>query len=90
LIGDIFKNLEERGDIEGAEKLLVILRDAGHVSTMIYNSLLRTYAKAGKMPVIIEERMQKDNVELDDETHKLIQTTSTMCVSEVSSLPVLK
>ncbi|KAL9394770.1 hypothetical protein Peur_014055 [Populus x canadensis] len=90
LIGDIFKNLEERGDIEGAEQLLVILRDAGHVSTMIYNSLLRTYAKAGKMPVIIEERMQKDNVELDDETHKLIQTTSTMCVSEVSSLPILK
>ncbi|KAJ6352432.1 hypothetical protein OIU76_001627 [Salix suchowensis] len=90
LIGDIFKNLEERGDIEGAEQLLVTLRDAGHVSTMIYNSLLRTYAKAGKMPVIIEERMQKDNVELDDETHKLIRTTSTMCVSEVSSLPILK
>ncbi|KAJ6773902.1 hypothetical protein OIU79_017365 [Salix purpurea] len=90
LIGDIFKNLEERGDIEGAEQLLVILRDAGHVSTMIYNSLLRTYAKAGKMPVIIEERMQKDNVELDDKTHKLIRTTSTMCVSEVSSLPILK
>ncbi|KDP21467.1 hypothetical protein JCGZ_21938 [Jatropha curcas] len=85
LVGEIFKNLEERGDVEGAEEFLVMLRNAGHVSTEIYNSLLRTYAKAGVMPLIIAERMGKDNVELNEETHRLIQTTSNMCVSEVSS-----
>lgn len=85
LITEIFKYLEEQGNIKGAEQLLVILRDVGHVSTVVYNSVLRTYVKAGKMPLIIKERMKKDNVGLDEETRKLIQTTSTMCVSEVSS-----
>lgn len=85
LIREVFKNLEEKGNVEEAEELLVILRDAGHVSTEIYNSVLRTYENAGKMPLIIAERMKKDNVELDEETHRLIQITSSMCVSEVSS-----
>lgn len=85
LIREVFKNLEEQGNIEGAEQFLVILRDVGYVSTVVYNSLLRTYAKAGKMPLIVAERMKKDNVELDEETHKLIETTSNMCVSEASS-----
>ncbi|KAK9281555.1 hypothetical protein L1049_004458 [Liquidambar formosana] len=85
LIREVFKKLEEQGDIEGAEQLLVTLRNAGHLSTEIYNLLLQTYAKAGKMPLVIAERMKKDNVELDEETYKLIKITSKMCVSEVSS-----
>lgn len=85
LVRGVYENLEEQGNIEGAENLLVILRKAGHVSTEIYNWLLRTYAKAGKMPLIVAERMKKDKVELDEETHKLIKETSKMCVSEVSS-----
>ncbi|XVF72420.1 hypothetical protein PTKIN_Ptkin12aG0119900 [Pterospermum kingtungense] len=85
LVGEVFKKLEELGDTEGVEKLLVTLRNAGHVSTKVYNSLLRAYAKAGKMPLIVAERMQKDNVPLDEETHELIKLTSKMRVSEVSS-----
>ncbi|XP_007050629.2 PREDICTED: pentatricopeptide repeat-containing protein At4g02820, mitochondrial [Theobroma cacao] len=85
LVGEVFKKLEELGNTEGVEKLLVILRNAGHVSTKVYNSLLRAYAKAGKMPLIVAERMRKDNVPLDEETHELINLTSKMCVSEVSS-----
>lgn len=85
LVGEVFKKLEELGDTDRVEKLLVILRNAGHVSTKVYNSLLRAYAKAGKMPLIVAERMQKDNVALDEETHELIKLTSKMCVSEVSS-----
>lgn len=85
LVREVFNKLEDLGDTEDAEKLLVILRDAGHVSTKVYNSLLRVYAKAGKMPLIVAERMQKDNVRLDEETHKLIKLTSKMRVTEVSS-----
>lgn len=85
LVREVYKNLEEQGNIEGAEKVLVILRKAGHVSTEIYNWLLRAYAKAGKMPLIVEEWMKKDKVEMDEETHRLIKETSKMCVSEVSS-----
>ncbi|KAH0978418.1 hypothetical protein GBA52_028137 [Prunus armeniaca] len=86
LIGEVFNRLKEEGNIQGAEELLVFLRNAGHVSTEIYNSLLRTYAEAGKMPLIVAERMEKDNVQLDEETRRLIKLTSTMCVSEVPSI----
>lgn len=85
LVREVFKLIEEQGNVEGAEKLLDVLRNAGHVSTRIYNSLLRTYAKADKMPLLVEERMEKDNVQLDEETRDLIKITSKMCVSEVSS-----
>lgn len=86
LVKEVCKKLKEDGNTDGAENLLVILRKAGHLSTEVYNSLLRTYAKAGKMPLIVEERMKRDNIALDEETHKLIKATSQMCVSEVSSI----
>ncbi|TQD99315.1 hypothetical protein C1H46_015104 [Malus baccata] len=86
LIGEVFNRLKEEGDIQGAEELLAFLRNAGHVSTEIYNSLIRIYAEAGKMPLVIAERMEKDNVQLDDETRKLIKITSKMCVSDISSI----
>lgn len=86
LVKEVCQKLEEDGNTDGAEKLLVILRKAGHLSTERYNSLLRTYAKAGKMPLIVEERMKKDDVPLDKETHKLIKATSQMRVADVSSI----
>ncbi|KAK4848680.1 hypothetical protein QYF36_016033 [Acer negundo] len=89
LVKEVFKKLEEQGNIEGAEQMLVVLQNAGHVTTEIYNLLLRTYANAGKMPPIIAERMKKDDVELDSDTHMLIERTSKMCVSEVSKLEQL-
>ncbi|KAF2314884.1 hypothetical protein GH714_037054 [Hevea brasiliensis] len=85
LVREVFKNLEEKGIVEEAEEFLVMLQKAGHVSTEIYNSVLRTYKNAGKMPLIVAERMKKDNVDLDEETHRLLKATCSMCVSEVSS-----
>ncbi|GAB2281184.1 hypothetical protein Dimus_015788 [Dionaea muscipula] len=85
IIKEMYKNLEEMGNIDGAEKLLVILRKAAYVTTEIYNVLLRTYAKAGKMPLLVAERMKEDKVELDEETSELMRLTSKMCVGEVSS-----
>lgn len=85
LIHAVFKLLGEQENIEGAEEMLSVLRNAGYVTTEIYNMLLRTYAKAGKMPPIIEERMMNDNVLPDEETRELIRLTSTMCVADVSS-----
>ncbi|TYJ03106.1 hypothetical protein E1A91_A12G005500v1 [Gossypium mustelinum] len=78
LVGEVLKQLEELGDTEGLEKLLVILRNAGRLSTMVYNSLLRGYANAGKMPLVVAERMEKDSVPMDEETHELLRLTSKM------------
>ncbi|KAK7344494.1 hypothetical protein VNO77_14156 [Canavalia gladiata] len=86
LIEEAFKIINERAHTEGAEQLLVILRNAGHVNTDIYNLFLKTYATAGKMPLIVTERMRKDNVKLDEETQRLLDVTSKMCVSDVSRM----
>ncbi|XP_024982333.1 pentatricopeptide repeat-containing protein At4g02820, mitochondrial [Cynara cardunculus var. scolymus] len=85
IVEKVYGMVEEHGNVEGAEELLTVLRNAGHVSTEIYNLLLRTYAKAGKMPIIVAERMKKDNVPLNEETHELIKITSKLCVSDVST-----
>ncbi|KAF9606422.1 hypothetical protein IFM89_025111 [Coptis chinensis] len=86
IIREVFHNLSKQRDVEGAEKLLVILREAGHVTTEIYNALLRTYEKAGKMPLIVAERMKKDTVDLNEETQELIKLTSKFCVADASSV----
>ncbi|KAM5563753.1 pentatricopeptide repeat-containing protein [Rosa sericea] len=86
LIAEVFGRLNEEGSVEEAEELVVFLRNAGHVSTETYNSLLRTYAQAGTMPLLVEERMKKDNVELNKETRSLIKRISKNCASEVPSL----
>ncbi|KAK9070111.1 hypothetical protein SSX86_010510 [Deinandra increscens subsp. villosa] len=85
IVQEVYGLLEENGDVEGAEELLARLRDAGFVSTELYNLLLKVYVKAGKMPLIVGERMKKDKVLLDEETRQLIKVTSQMCVSEVST-----
>jgi hypothetical protein len=86
LVQEAFTVIQEQAHVEGAEQLLVILRDAGHVNTNIYNQFLKIYAAAGKMPLIVAERMKKDNVQLDEETHRLLDLTSKMCVSDVSGI----
>ncbi|GAB2262641.1 hypothetical protein Droror1_Dr00003638 [Drosera rotundifolia] len=86
IIVEMFKNLNKDCDVEGGEKLLVILRKkAGYVTTEIYNMLLRIYVSAGKMPLVVAERMRDDKVELDEETIVLIRLTSKMCIAGVSS-----
>ena len=85
LLKAVCKELEEQGHVKGAEKLMAILQKVGHVNTQLYNSLLRTYAKAGEMALIVEERMAKDNVEMDEETKELIRLTSLMRVTEFST-----
>lgn len=86
LVRDVMKGFESDGDTEGAEKFLVLLRDAGYVETEVYNSLLRTYGKAQRMPLIIAERMERDGVGMDEETKRLISLTRRFCVGSAESL----
>ncbi|CAA2935132.1 pentatricopeptide repeat-containing At4g02820, mitochondrial [Olea europaea subsp. europaea] len=83
MLQEVFRIVEEHGSVEGAEQLIITLRSAGHVKTEAYNSLLRTYAKAGKMPLIVAERMKMDNVKLNEETQRLLELTSKMSVGEL-------
>ncbi|GFP92280.1 pentatricopeptide repeat-containing protein at4g02820 mitochondrial [Phtheirospermum japonicum] len=83
LVREVFGIVEEFGNVDAAEKLVVTLRRAGYVNGEVYKCLLRTYVKAGKMALIVEERMKKDKVEMDEEIQGLVQLTSKMCVSEI-------
>ncbi|KAD4584471.1 hypothetical protein E3N88_22072 [Mikania micrantha] len=73
IVQEVYKLLEEYGNVEVAEELLTTLRDSGYVSTELYNLVLKVYVKASKMPLIVGERMKKDKVLLDDETRQLIK-----------------
>jgi len=87
IVRGVFDKIAKLGNVEDAEQFLVMLRDAGYVTTEIYNSLLRTYLKARKMPLIVEECMRSDDVELDEETRQLLRETSKFCVAtSVSTL----
>ncbi|XP_051205558.1 pentatricopeptide repeat-containing protein At4g02820, mitochondrial [Lolium perenne] len=86
LVAAIFSHVEKEGDIEAAEELLVVLRGAGYVTTEIYNSVLRTYAKAEMMPLIIDERMGEDKVSMDEQTVRLLKLTSKYPIGEVSTV----
>ncbi|MCL7037756.1 hypothetical protein MKW94_006834 [Papaver nudicaule] len=83
LVREIFGVLEKKGDTVNADELLNTLRNADYVTTELYNSLLRTYVKAGLMPVLVAERMAMDEVKQDEETKELIQLTSKLCISDV-------
>ncbi|KAH0729342.1 hypothetical protein KY290_000485 [Solanum tuberosum] len=83
MVREMSHAIEKQRDIQVAEQLLVTLRHAKYVNIEIYNALPRTYVNAGKMPMIVAERMKKDNVEMDEETQKLIGITSKMTVTEV-------
>ncbi|KAG0467596.1 hypothetical protein HPP92_018557 [Vanilla planifolia] len=85
-VSEVFVGLEKAGDAEGAEQFLVMLRDAGYVTTEIYNFLLRTYVKAQKMPLIISERMRKDKVSMDEETSRLLSLTNKFSIASASNL----
>jgi hypothetical protein len=86
LASAILTQVEKTGNIETAEKLLVMVRGARYVTTEIYNSVLRTYAQAELMPLIIDERMEQDKVAMDEETRSLLRLTSKYPIGEVSTL----
>ena len=77
LLNAVSKEIEERGSLWQSFKRL------GHVNTQLFNSLLPN-VKAVEMVLIAEERMKKDDVELD-ETKELISLTSLERMSSAGS-----
>jgi hypothetical protein len=82
LLEQIFALIEENGDVEACEELLLILREEGYVTTELYNLVLRVYEKEGKMPLNIGERM---GISVDKETKKLLKITTNCSISKVGS-----
>ncbi|EPS60165.1 hypothetical protein M569_14638, partial [Genlisea aurea] len=84
LVRGMLELIEDRGDVGAAEEMVAALRRGGFGNAAaVYKSLLRTYVRAGKMPLVVCERMEKDGVVMDEEIEGLVASTRTLCVSDV-------
>ncbi|XP_059656171.1 large ribosomal subunit protein mL101 (rPPR4) [Cornus florida] len=73
IIGNMMRHFEQNKDVEGAESFLEILKKAvDEVGEEVFQSLIRTYAAAGKTNPIMRRRLKMENVELSEEGKKLL------------------
>ncbi|KAF8394675.1 hypothetical protein HHK36_020891 [Tetracentron sinense] len=68
------KYFEEEKDVDGAEELYRILKQANCLDKEVYDSLFRTYIAAGKVELQMRQRMKADGVEIVSETEKLLES----------------
>ena len=67
---------EKSENIEEAKRYLKVVRRLGLASLPVYKSLLRTHASAQQPTQEIFEMMKEDEIDLDDETSALLQTSA--------------
>lgn len=69
----IAEYFEEQGNIKDMRSYVKILQDLGIMSLPLYKSAIRAHIKAEVKPLDVLEMMEKDGIELDDETRALVQ-----------------
>lgn len=69
----IAEYLEKHGNIEDANQYLRVIHRFGLSSLPLYKSLLRMHLNAQKPAFDILKMMEKDKIEMDDETSTLVQ-----------------
>ncbi|KAL6983731.1 hypothetical protein U1Q18_017110 [Sarracenia purpurea var. burkii] len=74
---DITRNLmryfEQNKDVDGAEGFVGILKKGvDEVGTEMFESLIRTYAAAGRTSPVMRRRLKMESVELSEECKKLV------------------
>lgn len=77
IVGELMKHFEQNKDVEGAESFLEILsKSKDELGAEVLESLIRTYAAAGKKSTIMRRRIKMENVELSEEGKKLLNDIS--------------
>ncbi|KAA8529611.1 hypothetical protein F0562_034289 [Nyssa sinensis] len=73
IIGNLMGHFEQNKDVEGAEGFMEVLKKAVDVvGVEVFESLIRTYAVAGRTNPIMRRRLKMENVELSEEGKKLL------------------
>lgn len=73
VVRNLMRHFEETKDVDGAEGFVEILKKAvDEVGLEIFESLVRTYAAAGKTSPIMRRRLKMENVELSEDSKKLL------------------
>lgn len=69
----ITEHFENHGNLGDASRYLKVIHHSGLASLPLYKSLLKMHLSAQKPPFDILEMMEKDKIEMDDETSRLVQ-----------------
>ncbi|XP_010553613.1 PREDICTED: pentatricopeptide repeat-containing protein At1g60770 [Tarenaya hassleriana] len=72
-IGTLMGHFEQEKDVDGAESFVEILKKGtDNVGVEVLESLIRTYAAAGKKSTAMRRRLKMENVEVSEATKKLL------------------
>lgn len=76
-VGTIMKHFEQEKDVDGAEEFLEILKKStDSLGADVFEPLIRTYAAAGRTSSALQRRLKMENVEVREDTKKLLEAIS--------------
>ncbi|XP_021746537.1 pentatricopeptide repeat-containing protein At1g60770-like [Chenopodium quinoa] len=74
IINAMMQLFEQNKDVDGAESFLELVRNAvDNLGAEAYESLIRTYAAAGKTSPSLHRRLKMENVEVNEASKKLLE-----------------
>nr|XP_023898176.1 pentatricopeptide repeat-containing protein At1g60770 [Quercus suber] len=75
VVSSLMGHFEQEKDVDGAEGFLENLKKAvDNLGAEVFESLIRTYAAAGRTSPIIRRRLKMENVEVNEACKKLLDT----------------
>lgn len=78
IIDKVMQHFEENKDVKGAEGFLeVVKKSKDDLGPSVFESLIRTYAAAGKKSLIMQRRVKMEKVELSEAAMKLLDEISS-------------
>lgn len=76
-IGIMMKHYEQEKDVDGAEEFIEILKKSVEsVGEEVFESLIRTYAAAGRTSAAMKRRLKMENVNVNEDAQKLLEAIS--------------
>lgn len=73
-IRTLMRHFEQEKDVDGAEGFVEILKKAvDDLGVEVFESLIRTYAAAGRTTPMMRRRLKMENVEVNGESKKLLE-----------------
>lgn len=77
-VATLMEHFEKEKDVDGAEGFMEILKKAvDNVEEEVFESLIRTYAAAGRTSPSLRHRLKMEKVEVTDATKKLLDVICT-------------
>lgn len=74
IVGSLMAHFEEQKDVDGAEGFVEILKKAVEdIGVEVFESLIRTYAAAGRTSQVMHRRLKMENVEVSETCQKLLE-----------------